>query len=146
MIFSTEVGSSNGEEMRFSTARMTPCLVQMPTAVEPVRWVGGWVGGWVGVWWVGGWVGGWVERRTELDGLNGVLHLEEPAFGGESVDAAVVLGTGGKHGGCVLCGGWVVWVWKGREVSSSTFLRCRRLWWVVGVGGTEEWTPGDKPR
>lgn len=38
------VGSSRVELMRFSTARMTPSLVQTPTAVEPSCVMVGWRG------------------------------------------------------------------------------------------------------
>jgi hypothetical protein len=35
MIFSIEEDSRSGEGTRFSTARMAPCGVVMPTVVEP---------------------------------------------------------------------------------------------------------------
>jgi hypothetical protein len=35
MIFTTLLGSSSGDVSRFSTAKITPSLVWMPTAVEP---------------------------------------------------------------------------------------------------------------
>ncbi len=37
------------------------------------------------------------SRGAQLDGLDGVLDLEEATLGGEGVDAAVVLGSGEKH-------------------------------------------------
>lgn len=35
---------------------------------------------------------------SKLDGLDGILYLEETPFRGERVDAAIVLGTREKHG------------------------------------------------
>ena len=35
---------------------------------------------------------------AELDGLDGVLHLEQPPLGGEGVGPAVILGSVEEHG------------------------------------------------
>ena len=36
-------------------------------------------------------------RGPHLDGLDGVLHLEQPAFGAERVDATIILAASEEH-------------------------------------------------
>jgi hypothetical protein len=70
-----DLGSMRTELSFLWTARTTPSLTLMPMAEVP-HWKGLGVAG------------------SYLDGLHGILDLEETAFGGEGVDSSIVFVPG----------------------------------------------------
>lgn len=102
--------TSKGEITRFSTASTTPSFVLSPMAVEPschqnpnpfitrtkIQQPSGFE--------IpkrtkkeGKKRGTGREEKSDLDGLDGVLHLEQPPLGGEGIDASIVLGPSIKN-------------------------------------------------
>ncbi|RWW19872.1 hypothetical protein GW17_00016040 [Ensete ventricosum] len=62
--------TSKGDVTRFSTASTTPSFVLKPMAEEGQK----------------------EKQKSNLDGLDGVLDLEQPPLGGEGVDSSIILG------------------------------------------------------
>lgn len=131
-IFSVAVGSINDDVIRFSTAKTTPWLVQIPTAVDPSY--DGTSGKSISIKCQSSHTRIHVNKcmhrwkATYLNSFNSIFNLEQSTLGWESVNTSIVLWLRKEHDGQKQLKGWR---WTNLQIDSWGESRSKNSWNVL---------------